>query len=260
MPEWIYRLSMWPLAAVVIGTAIAFSLVCLFVVRSFGSRWHFHEATDFGGIIYNAIGVVYALLLAFVTVAGWQNYNSASDAVSREAHALNNIYHAVDHFPAAARDRIHIAIRQYVESIVTDEWPALSKREQSPVTAQLLREWANQIAAFEPTTQNQQIMLTETVRDLSDYRALQHSRLDAAESNIEPPMWFALFLGSGVVVIFACLFKVPSVRLHVLMMVALSISLGLYFYLLIAYDRAFGGAVGLDPTPFSSLLDYWKAL
>ena len=46
------------------------------------------EQNDVAGFIFAVLGVAYAVLLAFVVIAVWQDYETAQTNVEREAHEL----------------------------------------------------------------------------------------------------------------------------------------------------------------------------
>jgi hypothetical protein len=46
---------------------------------------------DVAGFIYAALGVIYAVLLALVVIAVWEQYQAASETVEQEANALAEI-------------------------------------------------------------------------------------------------------------------------------------------------------------------------
>ena len=46
---------------------------------------------DVAGFIYAVLGVAYAVLLAFVVIAVWQDYQTAQAEVESEAHELAGI-------------------------------------------------------------------------------------------------------------------------------------------------------------------------
>ena len=50
------------------------------------------EQNDVAGFIYAVLGLAYAVLLAFVVIAVWQDYNTAQTNVESEAHELSGVY------------------------------------------------------------------------------------------------------------------------------------------------------------------------
>jgi uncharacterized membrane protein YgaE (UPF0421/DUF939 family) len=54
------------------------------------------EHNDVAGFIYAVVGVTYAVLLAFVVVVVWEEYERAKDTVETEANELAGDYFLAD--------------------------------------------------------------------------------------------------------------------------------------------------------------------
>ena len=50
------------------------------------------EHNDVAGFIYAVLGVIYAVLLALVVIAVWEDFGRARDTVEAEANALAEIF------------------------------------------------------------------------------------------------------------------------------------------------------------------------
>ena len=57
------------------------------------------QHNDVAGFIYAALGVIYAVLMALVVIAVWEEYGAASDTVEQEANAAADIFWLADQLP-----------------------------------------------------------------------------------------------------------------------------------------------------------------
>jgi hypothetical protein len=57
------------------------------------------EHNDVAGFIYAALGVIYAVLLALVVIAVWEEYQAASATAEQEANALAEIFWLAHRLP-----------------------------------------------------------------------------------------------------------------------------------------------------------------
>ena len=57
------------------------------------------DPNDVAGFIYAALGVIYAVLLALVVIAVWEEYQTASETVEQEANALAEIFWLAHRLP-----------------------------------------------------------------------------------------------------------------------------------------------------------------
>ena len=91
-----------PLALLLVGLFAALALGTVLGVRRFCPWLQFAQATaGLGQIFGTAIGTLFALVFAMVTMAVWENYDRAVLGVAAEANCLGNLYHQLDAYPAA---------------------------------------------------------------------------------------------------------------------------------------------------------------
>src|SRR3954451_19888904 len=64
---------------------------------------------DVAGFVYATTGVTYAVILAFVVIAVWENDDAAEGVATGEANALGAMYRLAGDFPAAEQTEGHAA-------------------------------------------------------------------------------------------------------------------------------------------------------
>ena len=76
---------------------------------------------DVAGFIYAALGVIYAVLLALVVIAVWEEYGQASETVEQEANAAADIYWLAHRLPEPRGPHVQELARSYAEVVVHEE-------------------------------------------------------------------------------------------------------------------------------------------
>jgi hypothetical protein len=71
--------------------------------------------------------VIYAVLLALVVIAVWEEYGAASDTVEQEANAAADIFWLADRLPEPRGTHIQELVRSYAQEVVEKEWPLRSR-------------------------------------------------------------------------------------------------------------------------------------
>lgn len=250
--------STYSVAAMMVVLFVALSLLSLVIVRRFCKPLLFTGHTQFGDIFSNAIGVVFALILAFVAVAIWQNFDKVSDDVSREANTLHNIYRNLEAYPEPVRTQSRILICQYVQVVIKDEWPKLALARQNDNAHQLINRINALILTFNPRTSGELVLHQETMRQLSEYRGLRHNRIIGGKPNLTPPIWLTLNGGTVLYLLFLCFLDVPDKRQHAVMIGSLAAFLGLIYFLLVSYNYPFTPPAAVSADAFKDLLEFWK--
>ena len=90
---------------------------------------------DVAGFIYAALGVIYAVLIALVVIAVWEEYEAASVTVEQEANAAADIFWLADRLPEPRDTHIQELVRSYAEEVVHREWP-LMEQGRAPLMSQ----------------------------------------------------------------------------------------------------------------------------
>src|SRR3546814_17059506 len=70
------------------------------------------------------VGVIYAVLLAFIAVAAWENFNRAGDVTMKEATKLGDLYRDSRLLSPAVSTDIDRLAEDYVRTVIDEEWPA----------------------------------------------------------------------------------------------------------------------------------------
>ena len=90
---------------------------------------------DIGGIIYGGIVAVYSILLAFIVVIVWEQYQNTGDRIQEESSKVFNLYRASYAFPdSTTGKKIRTTVIGYVNSVVDNEFPAMEHDTTSSLT------------------------------------------------------------------------------------------------------------------------------
>jgi hypothetical protein len=258
MIEFFSHFSTYAVAAMMVSLFVVPSLISLWIVRRFCKTLLFTGHTEFGQIFSSAIGVVFALILAFVAVAVWQNYEKVDDDVFREANSLHNSYRYLEAYPEPIRAQARDLIRQYVQIVIRDEWPKLAQARQDDNAHQLLNRIKALILTFNPGNNGELVLHQETMRQLSEYSGLRHNRIIGGRNNLGPPIWVTLIGGTILYLLFLCFLDIPEEGHHAVMIASLAAFLGLVYFLLVTYNYPFTEPAAVSSASFKDLLEYWK--
>ena len=258
MIDWLESLSTPAAGLVIVGGFVIVALAIGYVVATSTSREVRMAHNDRAGFILAVIGVVYAVLLAFVAVSVWERFQQAESRTYDEAAALATVYRDAGSFPQ--RPLLRATLRVYVESIITHEWPQMYGGGHSSISNGLLEAADRQVRSLPVTSARladiHQQMLAAMDQALQDRQA----RLTIDSRGINGMMWVVLIAGAIVTVAFTYLFGFERTVMQQLMIGGLSLLIGLVLFLIVALDYPFRGSIRVDPEAFRSLLETFSAL
>ena len=83
------------------------------------------EHNDVAGFIYAVLGVIYAVLLALVVIATWEEFGRARITGEGEANALAEICWLAHQLPEPEGRELQELCVAYAEEVVDVEWPLM---------------------------------------------------------------------------------------------------------------------------------------
>ena len=216
------------------------------------------QHNDVAGFIYAVLGVVYAVLLGFVTIAVWEDFEMARSTADSEANELAELFWLAHELPEPEGERLEELARSYAEVVIDEEWSLMAKGQASPRAWALTDELRSSIYDLDPNNEAELVIYDRglaLVHDLVDERRL---RLLEAEAGIPRVLWVVLVVGGIIVVGFGYLFGVENTRSHRLIIAALAAMIALVTSTIYALDHPFAGLTQIQPHAFETVLERFE--
>jgi len=212
------------------------------------------EHNDVAGFIYAVLGVAYAVLLAFMLIAVWEDYKTAQTNVESEANELAGVYFLASQLPEPQRTRIQDLLPTYARVVVEEEWPMMKRGQTSPRADSLLRQLRLKLLEFDPSTEGEQVLYERGLSQLHDALDARRSRLLEVREGIPTLLWVVLVVGGVITVSFTYLFGLKSNVAHALMVAALTLLICAILFTIGEFDYPFSGVVEIRPDAFREVL------
>ena len=124
------------------------------------------------------LGILFALLVGFIAVEVWSNFDKAKAAVATEASALRAVVLLAGAFPEEQRARVYALINRHIEESASKEWPAMAEQHMTLSTLPTaLIEELHDTLAMNPANDGQRAAQGEMMKAL-------HTALDARRQRI----------------------------------------------------------------------------
>jgi hypothetical protein len=118
------------LVGLVLGAGLVAAFACT-VLHWIVHRDEFRRYHEVGYAVFLQLGVIFAVLLAFVFNNVWSDYNAASQAINTECASLHGIAILSDRLPLPAKDAILNDLHAYLTAVLDREWPDMQHRNES---------------------------------------------------------------------------------------------------------------------------------
>jgi hypothetical protein len=256
LPAKLLMLSPWLAFSLInlvfVGVALSF-LVIIRLCCGYQTR---RSHNDVASAIFNRAGAIHGIILAFVVIVLWQQYDKAYEDALKEGTEARELYRDLCLYPNQNQVRGALqSLSEVVKLVVEDEYPAMKKMEMSPATEQAMNTLWTKTLRINPQTPQEQILYTKIIRTLESLSKLRGQRLIEMETSLPGMIWAALIAGSLVTVLFSTLFGAEKFWLHALLTSMFAIIIATTYFLIIELDYPFMGGISVEPTSYRMLLE-----
>lgn len=258
MEAWLESLPAAGAGLVVVGGFVVVTVAIGFVVDRFAPRRVRIEHNDLAGFILAVIGVVYAVLLAFVTIGVWERYQQAEERTFNETAMLAVAYRDADVFPGGRE--LRKTIREYAETVIQDEWPKMRRGEQSRHADKLMERIDRIVRAMPVKSAGQQDVHDQILAAINLAQNDRDTRLSEDATGVNAMMWVVLIAGAVITVAFTFLFGFKHDVMQVLMTGSLALLIGLVLFLTVTLNYPYRGGISVQPEAFHAAIREFAAI
>lgn len=252
--QWLSLLPTTIAVILAVFGAAALSVLGLLVIHAAIPHGLRSRHNDLAGFVLAIVGVIYAVLLAFIAVAVWESYTEVDNLVQTEANLVDDLYRNTISLPPDLAVEIRRDLFDYTETVVKKEWPHMEAAMPTH-----LRGWRAldrvhlALVGFKPQDGSglaAQSAMLQTLQKLYDVR---RGRFHAAESDLPAIVWWNLLVGGVILIGFSCLFGAERLKMHAILVGLLGASIGLVLMVIVLLDNPFLGSSHVSVEPFEAL-------
>jgi len=246
---YLHPATSFTIVSIVATTAISIMLIC--TRKTIRIEW-LKENHDLAAAIYNAFGLIYAVLVAFVVYASWNSYDTTKRNIEIEANKIAALYLDASAFDEPLKTNIRVAIANYTQAII-DEWPLLAngmKGTQKSSDAH----WEIWNAYLNINTNMKNIYLyEESLRQLNTMTEYRRLRRFASKESTPEAIWIVLLVGGVISPLFTLFFGTKHIKTHCVMTAAYTVINAMVLYLIFIFSHPFTGSCAVSDAPFKSI-------
>jgi hypothetical protein len=213
---------------------------------------------DVHAVYFSMVGLLYAILLAFVVVVAWEQFNRAENATETEVTRLSNLLRDAEPLSPDDRVRIQTAILTYAQSVADREYDTMAEGESDgPTTAAYEAIWGH----FYRTKVEDEPAATffdTAVGRLNELGEARRLRVLSSQSTIPIPLWVLLIGGGVFTLAWLFPFQMADTRIQTWALGTVGAFTGFVLFLVFALQHPFAGDVAIDAAVYESLIEQWQ--
>lgn len=226
------------------------SLLLLWLLQRFWPNSERRNHNDIIGWQVSVLGTTYAVIVGFMLYAVWTTFQAAEINSENEANCLVIVYRLADGLPSAQRAQVQQLAREYANTVIEEEWPAMYRAETSFTARSIIDELGAAVMQAKPVTIAEQNSMNLALTEIASMT--EHRRVRELESQSKLPsiLWVVLLIGGVLTTVSACLFGTDNFKLHASQVFSLTLLLSLALVAIGDIDRPFQGTVRVLPRGF----------
>jgi amino acid transporter len=250
--------SSWILGPLIVAFAVALSTAGLYLVRRRFSHATLKENNEVAGFIYAAVAVIYAVIIAFIVVAVWEQYSEAEESAHQEAGEIGNLMRDAQGFPDQARDRAQQRLFDYARAVTEEEWEAMGRGETGVATSEAYEQIWQAYYDFQPQGSKEEAFYNQSLERLNAMGQHRRTRLHVSKPGLPLLMW-VLMVGGGIITVgFTYLFGTKSAAAQLIIVGLLAGLIGFVLFLILALDYPFTGDLAIEPEAMREVMEVWR--
>ena len=248
MADWLLNLPVsWMALIVFMATYLIAGGVYLVVSKLAVTEWARAFKAVSPGML-PPLGILFALLVGFIAVEVWNNFDKAKAAVASEASALRAVVLLAGTFPEDQKARIYALINRHIEVAVNQEWPEMAHQQAtlSPLPTALI-EALHEALALKHADDSQRAAQPEMVRALHTALDARRQRIVISESSVGAVKWAGILLQGLCTLVAIAMVHSDNRPACAMTLMLFATGIALSVLLIAAYTRPFTGEDSVAP-------------
>jgi len=245
--DWLLDLPVLWMAAVVFAATYLFAVGIHWMVTRLAVNG---QAAAFKGVspgMLPPLGILFALLVGFIAVEVWGNYDKAKAAIASEASALRAVAILAGDFPGDQKARIHALLNQHIEEAINKEWPAMARQRATLSTSVALIEALYFTLSLKPADDSQRTAQLEIVKALETAMDARRQRIVVSQSAVGSVKWAGILLQGLLTLIAIAMVHSDNRPACAIALALFATGIALSLLMIAAYSRPFTGEISAGP-------------
>ena len=233
---------------------LLFVIACesgLIVFNFLFKKRKFPPGNEVAGIMFGTQSLIYSLILAFVIVAVWSDYEELYQTIAEETDKLNSILAHSETLPDSIKKPLDRSLSNYCSEIINKEWN--TQEDDAELRPSAIPALRLMLLRLQPKNKLQENIFNVLDEDLSSISDLRRERLSHTHSHVPPLVWLILKAGSVLMIIFSYFLDASSAGLQKIYLLFLSSTIAMSLFLVYTLDHPFDGSARVSKKPYENI-------
>jgi hypothetical protein len=235
----------------VVAAVTSVCVAAMLTVRRRAPAGSWFQDGDRASGVFGVLATGFSVLLGFIIFLAFESYDSSRTGAETEATLVLQQVQTAQFLPSEVSGELTAELACYARSVAGTEWEAL----ESQTLGDRINPWGVElyrtISEVEPESATEQSAYDRWMDQTAQREQARVARVHGAEGIIPAPLWWVLFLITGVVFSYLLFFADSSEGpfTQAMLMGSTAVVITLLLLLVAFFDHPHGGGIGrLQPT------------
>lgn len=254
------ELPAWVSFIIVVVVSVTVSIIGLKLVRRRIPHESLRENHEVAGFIFNAFGLIYAVLIAFVVYVSWSDYTDSKRNTEIEANLAADLFLDAQGLPDTLKMKVRSSIIEYTSYVINEEWDSMKYGDASTSARKEIEKlWHVYLDVDVKLLPNVPIY-QESLRRLNDLGEYRRLRIISSNDSIPGIIWFVLITCAVTLVGYTFFFGAKKIQVQYVMTTVLALVNALILLLIYILDHPFQGSNRVESFAFQHILSFMQHL
>jgi hypothetical protein len=249
MDEWLLNLPLiWMAALVFAGTYLVAAGLYSLVIGLAGDARAARSFKALSPGMLPPLGIIFGLLVGFVAVQVWNDFDRAKVAVATEASALRGVILLAESLPDDQKRELRRLVDGHIDEAVKQEWGAMAAQRMTiAALPSHLVDALRVTLALKPADEIQRTAQREIISDLHRALDARRQRIVVSQSSVSPIKWAAILLQGLCTLVAIAMVHCDNRLTCAIALWLFTTGIAASVLLIGAYSRPFTGEISVGP-------------
>jgi len=228
------------------------------LIHKFYHYEHLEKYHSVISYIFNAYGLLFAVVIAFVVYINWGDYNNAQGHIYNEANQISNLFHNVQGFQEPMKTELMKSILDYTNVIYNTELPEMIKENYSYENNSSYNKLWNDFLKVDVKKLDNTILYDKCLDELSRISESRRFRYFYLSNTIPKLIWVVMFIGCFISFSFSFFFGLKTKFPYFLLVIAFTFINIIILYLIYVLDHPYEGVNAISYIPIEKILTHFN--
>jgi len=230
------------------------SVALVHAVHGYRQRHPGEGNPEVQSVFVGSVITFFGLFAAFMVVTTWTQYSQGLSAVSAEATSLIAVYRLSADLPSPLDRRMRTLCAEYAQTMISDEWPAMTRQESSAKAWAIVGEMWRVLTTTGPEGLKDLPSREELLRQFIETTKLRGQRLVVSRTSLPTILHAVLGLSALIVIATLVGLEMRDERRHAIRVGVMALLVSLSLATVWGLDHPYSRGIKVPPSSFELAL------